>query len=311
MVGCQIVGIGSFLPGEAISNDRFIKQGWKTPSDSNYRHHAGSDDSSVRMGVQAARRALEHACLKPDAVDLVLCFSGMPDFHFPKDGNLVLEELGITNAACWNVDTACASFISALNIAQAMITTERFQCVLVVMTMNWVHRGMDPATNIASLGDGAAAVVVQAGRRDSLLGAVERTDPEGFDFVQLKSSDATHKGETFSFSSDPRYRDYFAKQALLPVRELFQKTGVAPEQVTWMLAHQPSSKQVLRWADSLQLAPEKVLNTFATTGNLSAVNIPMILDTYVNQQPCIQRGDTLLFFAPGAGMHLAAMLWTY
>ncbi len=310
MTGARIAGVGAYRPRSVVDNAAFSEPRFRVSRGARERRHAAEDETSVVMATRAAESALANAKLSPRDVDLVIGFSGMPDYEFPKDTNLLVQTLGIERAACWTVDTACASFLTALRIGHTMIATGQHRRVLVVTSMIWTRRGLDREhTDYSSLGDGAAAAVLEPAAEPSLLDAAELTDAEGFDFVTLKSPFATGQAEHFAFSSDPKYRSYFVDRALTPARELLKRRD--PKDVRWLVAHQASVGLSTRWAEALGIPPERGLHTFGETGNLSAVNIPMILDHFVNREPKITRGDTLLLFAPGAGMHLSALLWRY
>lgn len=311
MSGARIAGVGAYRPRTVVANDAFEGPRYRIRSGSKERRHAAADETSVMMGAAAVTDALAHAGVAADEIDLLLCFSGMPDFEYPKDANLIKARAGLGKAACWTLDTACASFISGLRCADAMIRAGQHQTVAVVMIMSWVHRGMAEDFDISSLGDGAAAAVVTAESASSLRGVVEVTDPEGFDFVQLGSPFAHDAPQVFTFSHDPRYRAYFGDVALRPVDRLLRAQGVAARDVDWLIAHQVSAGLLGVWCERLGIERERCLDTFGSMGNMSAVNIPMTLDQYVNREPRISRGDTILMYAPGAGMHIGAMLWEY
>lgn len=311
MSGARIAGVGAYRPRTVVGNDAFAGPSYRIRSGSRERRHAAPDETSVVMGAAAVTDALARAGVDPGEVDLLLGYSGMPDFEYPKDTNLIKAQAGLAKAACWTLDTACASFIAGLRCADAMIGAGQHRTVVVVTVMSWVHRGMAEGFDFSSLGDGAAAVVLTTAPEPSMLGVLEHTDPEGFDFVQLRSPFATDAPQVFTFSRDPRYRDYFGDTALRPARELLDSQGVAPADVDWFIAHQVSAGMLALWCEGLGIDPGKCLDTFGTMGNMSAVNIPMTLDECVNQEPRLNRGDTVLMYAPGAGMHIAAMLWRY
>lgn len=305
----KIIGTGSYLPRQIVENDAFDDERFRLRSGSARRHHASADETSIYMADAASRAALQASGLAGDDLDLIIGYSGMPDFLYPKDTNLLIERLGALRAAAWTLDTACATAISALSAAHAQIAAGLARNVLIVTTMSWVTRGIDrETTDYSSIGDGAAALVVTAGDR-GLIGVVERTDPDGFDFVQLPSPFATGQPEHITFAADPKYRAYFGSTVLSVVRDLFEQTDSGPDDVDWFVPHQVGPTLLGVWADQLGIDRSKILDTFAETGNMSAVNIPHILDTYVRSGR-INSGDRVLMFAPGAGMHLAAMLWT-
>lgn len=311
-VGARIVATGSYWPRTIVDNSAFGGPQFRLRRGSNERRHAVDDETSVAMGVAAARAALTHAAIEPDAVDLLLCFCGMPDFEYPKDANRIAGQLGLGRATCWSIDTACASFITALKAAHALIESGLHHRVLIVTTMRWIDRGIDPASDYSSLGDGAAAVIVEAASQGSMLGVLEHDDPGAFDFVQLRSPFATGTSQHFEFSHDPRYREYFGQTVLEPVRALLRQTGTEPGTIDWFVAHQVGHSLQRVWCEGLGIEPSRNLSTFERSGNLSAVNIPLILDHFTRgDERRIERGDRLLLFAPGAGMHIAAMLWQY
>lgn len=310
-MGARILATGAYWPERRVSRNELEALGWKVPRGLEERRAAGATEGSVFMAEQALKLAMSRAELDPREIDFVIAFSGMGDWEFPKDVNLLPGKLGLSQAACWTLDTACASFISAMKCAHALIASKLQHRIAIVTSMSWSQRGIAEGTNNASLGDGAAAVIVEGGcETSSLIGVREHTDSSAFDFVMLPSAHARGELTHFEFSSDPHYREYFMEEALRVCRELLGESDVVPEDVDWFVPHQANVGMMERWADALGVAPPRLLTTFPTAGNLSAVNIPLTLDHFI-QAGRIERGQTLLFFAPGAGMHLAAMLWRY
>ncbi len=328
--GIRIVGTGAYLPRRRVAVSEFALSGPEAPA---FRHHAADDETAIFMGTRAAARALEEAGLQPTDLDGAIVFSGMPDFEYPKDGNAVVHRLGASRAAVWSIDTACASFVTGLEAARLRIMAGGLRRVLVLMVMNWVHRGTDEADDHSLQGDGAAAVIVEHEKAEesSFLGFRERTSGEHFSYLELPSpffesagtQDETEAGAaggrapaghglpTFRFGTDPAHGRFLVSGCLGPGRELLEETGTAPDQISWMIAHQSGRRLPRIWARSLGIPTERLLSTYEEAGNLSAVNIPLTLHHYTVTEPKIQPGDRILFFAPGAGLHTAAMLWRW
>ncbi len=310
-MSARILSTGAYWPERRISRKELEALGHHVPRGLEQRRSASASEGSVFMAEQALKNAMTKVALDPREIDFVIAFSGMGDWEFPKDVNLLPGKLGLEHAACWTLDTACASFISAMKCAHALIASKLQHRIAIVTSMSWSERGIAPGTNNTSLGDGAAAVIVEGGfEAGGLLGVREQTDSSAFDFVMLPSAHARGELTHFEFSADPRYRDYFNQEALGVPRELLGETDVFPEDIDWFIPHQANLGMVERWTESLGISAPRLLTTFNFAGNLSAVNIPLTLDHFITQGQ-IQRGHTLLFFAPGAGMHLAAMLWRY
>ena len=337
---CYISGTGHCRPGTSVPLSDFPDaRGGDLPK---HRHHAGPDDGSIAMGVRAATEALESARLAAKDLDAAIVFSGMPDYEYPKDGNAIMHRLGAQNASCWNLDTACASFISGLDAARLRVAGGSARHVLVLMIMHWVGRGIDRTADYSTTGDGAAAVIVSASDSTAnadrgFRGVRESTHGEHFGYLELPSPFAGSesggpanenkeaKAEPglphFRFGSDPAHGKFLMSACLEPARQLLRETDTAPESVDWFLAHQPGTRLPRIWAKSLGIPPERLLSTYDECGNMSAVNIPMTLHRYATagddgsrpnaEEPRLKQGDRLLLFAPGSGLHVSAMLWVW
>ena len=330
--GCRILGLGAFLPKHQVGREAFPHSAGTDVAQ--FRHHADGTEGSIPMGVAAAKAALNNAALSAHEIDAAIIFSGMPDYEYPKDGNAIMHAIGATNASCWNLDTACASFITGLEAARLRIEAGGARRVLVVTVMNWVNRGVDRTGDFSAVGDGAAAVIVERRESDrgSFLGIREATYGEHFGYLELPSPFVGKAGPksgpaVFQFGADPAHGRFLMSGCLEPAKKLLQETQTDPMTVDWMIAHQPGTRLPKIWARALGIPSDRILSTYENCANMSAVNIPMTLTRYAGGsvvtggsdpfagqregEPTIRRGQKLLFFAPGAGLHVAAMLWTW
>ncbi|MCE9600270.1 MAG: hypothetical protein K8S54_20090 [Spirochaetia bacterium] len=313
--GIRIVSTGVCFPKGKIQNHQLPTEA-HVPDGAMQRFHASREETAVWMGstaakqalAEAARTSIEHSHSSATGVDGIISFSGMPDFEYPKDVVLIQKELGLTKVPCWSIDTACASFLTSLQFAEALVRTGRHKRLLIVTTMNWSSRGM-PLSGSA-VGDGAAAAVVESSPENSLLATVEKTHSEYFDFIRL-GSPFVDKPVPFEFSNDAAIGRFFATKSTEPATEALQKAQIDPLKIDHFIAHQTGKKMLQIWAKRIGIPQEKILDTFELFGNMSAVNIPATLHHFTMIHPRIKRGDTLLLFAPGAGLHLAATVWKF
>jgi len=310
-MSARIAGIGVYLPERRVTADDLAKQGFDVNGAPAARHFASEAETSVRMSVASATEALERSGMHRDAIDLVLFFSGIPDFEVPKDGNLVMRELGISNAAVYTVDTACASFITQMRLAETYITLGQAKNVLLINTMHWAERAIDKKAGYTQIGDGSAAVVLTGEKGMAVSPVVEKTEPHFFDFLELKSPFVSKSQELIRFSHDPKHAKFFLKQALAPAQTLLDTTETSADQINWFVAHQTGTAMLERWTKTLKISADRNMNTYHSTGNMSSVNIPFILHHYIYEEPRIQKGNKILFFAVGAGLHVATMLFDY
>ncbi len=314
-MSAKIAGIGVYRPTNKVSSQDLASLGQSIIGAPDNRYFASESETSVFMSVESAKAALSNAKLSPTEIDFVLFFSGIPDYEVPKDGNLVIKELGAVNANVWTLDTACASFISQVRLAEQFLLTGQYKNILLINTMNWVNRAINKESGYTLIGDGSASVILTRKNSDNdnfvLSPVIEKTEPDYFDFLELKSPFVTKQNELIHFSHDPKHAKFFLKTATIPAQKLLEKENLIGTNIDWFIAHQTGIAMLERWCKSLGIDSKKNLNTYHETANMSSVNIPYILHKYIYEEPKIQSGDKMLLFAVGAGLHVAAMVFEY
>jgi 3-oxoacyl-[acyl-carrier-protein] synthase-3 len=139
---------------------------------------AGPEDTTARMGLLAARRALEDAGIEGCMVDLVIwCGAQHKDYPCWLAGLYVANQIGAKDAWSFDMEAMCGSMMAALDVAKSlMIARGDLDTVLLVSG----YRNNDlidlavPATRfMLDIGSGAAALVLKrdAGRNEVLASA--------------------------------------------------------------------------------------------------------------------------------------------
>ncbi len=320
----RIIGTGSHLPPNKVSNDelaaRLAREGIETSDEwivartgIRYRHFAGSDTTSVDLGEQAARRALEAAGLAAQDVDLIIVATSTPDMIFPSNAALIQGRLGVAGGAAFDVQAVCAGFVYALTVADQFIRGGLARHALVIGTevFSRILDFKDRSTCVL-FGDGAGAVVLTESQTPGLLASSLHAD--GRQAAILCTPGRVASGEISGHPFLKMDGQAVFKQAVHVLenvaREVLAKSGRKPEDVDWMVPHQANIRIMLHTAKKLGIPAGKVVQTVADHGNTSAASIPLALDTAV-RAGTIHRGDTLLFEAVGGGLTWGAALLDY
>ena len=164
----RILGTGSALPAHTLTNDDLSK--FLDTSDEWIRTHTGirsrqviTDETLLQLAARAANAALENSGLAAADIDYILASSVLPDTITPSLGCLLQAEIG-ANCPALDVNAACAGFLYALDLADALTSSGKANRVLVVcaegMTrmVDWTDR-----STCVLFGDGAGAAVVDGG----------------------------------------------------------------------------------------------------------------------------------------------------
>ena len=134
------------------------------------RFVADDKTTAAQASAFAGSAALRDAGIDPSEVDLVVCWDAMPDRPGCPSAPKVCELIGATNAHGFDIQQACASVISSLELAAGLVESGRARHVLLTQT----HLGMrilgDLSTPMsANVGDLATAIVVGPSERSGVL----------------------------------------------------------------------------------------------------------------------------------------------
>ena len=174
----RILGVGSFGPPNKVSNQDLSQKvdtsdEWiRSRTGIVERRLANDSQSTSDLSVEACENAIIDAGIDKKAIDLVIVATITPDIAFPSTACIIQSKLGLGKVACFDIEAACSGFLYALDVADAMLSTRRYQTALVVgaekmsSILDWNDR-----TTCVLFGDGAgAAVLSRTGDGPSLLG---------------------------------------------------------------------------------------------------------------------------------------------
>ncbi len=313
----RIAGVGSFLPGSPISNTDLVQRGVDTDDEwivartgIKTRHLAQAGSTSSQLALEASTRALAAAGIDAGELDLIIVATSTPDFIFPSTACLLQSRLGNTGAMAFDVQTVCAGFIYALNIADKFIRSGSHKKALVVgaevfsRILDW-----DDRSTCVLFGDGAGAVVLEASERPGILASAAHADGSynGILSVPGNVSGGKVTGDPF-LRMDGQAVFKLAVRVLADVaKECCDTAGVAPGQIDWLIPHQANIRIIESTGKKLGLPMDKVVVTVDQHGNTSAASIPLALDAAVRDGR-IQRGQKVLLEGVGGGFTWGAVL---
>ncbi|HSS44464.1 MAG TPA: 3-oxoacyl-[acyl-carrier-protein] synthase III C-terminal domain-containing protein [Thermoanaerobaculia bacterium] len=351
-VTAVIRGSGMFVPDGVVTNERMSRlmdttDEWIVQRTGvRERRFARKGVSSVDLGVEASRRALEDAGLEPPDIDFIIVSTMTPAHYFPGNGGLLAARLGLSTTPALDIRMQCAGFLSGLQIADAFIRSGTYRRVLLVGAechaafFSWTEADwavlfgdsdgpVSPETyawgtahrdRAVIFGDGGGAFVLEAHAKDDglgFLGFEMRTDGEHWDKLYVPG------GGSASF---PYFTpEMFAQNRTVPVvdgrqvfrlattampqivREVLERHGLTLGDLSLLLMHQANLRINEAVQKSLALPDAKVFNNIPRYGNTTAATLPLVFHE-AKQAGLIRPGNLLCFTALGAGLHWGAGL---
>ncbi|UFP93506.1 beta-ketoacyl-ACP synthase III [Gloeobacter morelensis] len=323
MPAVQMTGVGGAVPAQVLTNHHL--SALVTTSDEWIASRTGirsrrilaPGQSLTQLAARAAAAALAQAGRSPLDVDLLILATSTPDDLFGGAAHLQ-HEIGAVRAVAFDLTAACSGFVFALATASQFVRTGTYRTVLVVGAdalsrfTDWTDR----ATCVL-FGDGAGAVLLEAGEAEGILGFELRTDGARaghlnvyctVEAVPLAAEMAATRARFASITMNGREVYRFAVEA---VPDLIEKTlaacGVGPEQVKAYLLHQANQRILDSVAHRLRVAPERMASNLADYGNTSSASVPLILQEWV-QDGRIEAGDRVVLAGFGAGLSWGVLL---
>ncbi|MBS1174475.1 MAG: fabH 1 [Burkholderiaceae bacterium] len=320
----KIIGTGSYLPNEAVTNDelaaRLAKDGVETSDEwirsrtgIEQRYLASPNQTSSDLALFAAQNALEMAEVLPSEIDLIIVATTSPDMTFPSTACLLQAKIGADNAAAFDVQAVCSGFVYALTTADAMIRAGQAKKVLVVGSevfsrmLDWKDR-----TSCVLFGDGAGAVVLEASEEAGILASRIHSNGRLSSILNVSSSIQGGKvvGNPFMYM-DGQAVFKNAVSALGDVaQEVLDAANMSAEQLDWLIPHQANLRIIAATAKRLDFPMEKVVVTVNQHGNTSAASVPLAFDTAVRDGR-ISKGQTVLVQGVGGGFTWGANLFRF
>jgi 3-oxoacyl-[acyl-carrier-protein] synthase-3 len=318
MIRSRIVGTGSYLPPTVLTNDELSKRvdtsdAWiQERTGIRQRHIADKSQSSSDLALEASRRALDAAGLKPEQIDLIVVATSTPDFIFPSTACLLQAKLGVKGSAAFDVQAVCSGFVYGLATADSFIRAGTHKRALVVgaevfsRILDWNDRG-----TCVLFGDGAGAVVLEAGEQPGIHASVLHADGSYAGILSVPGNvcGGSVVGSPFLQMQGNQVFKIAVKVLDEAAREVADASGVKLEDVDWLIPHQANVRILEATAKRVGLPRERLVVTVDHHANTSAASVPLALDEYVRAGK-IKAGHKVMLQGVGGGFTWGASLVT-
>lgn len=313
----RIAGTGGYLPEKVLSNSALEKMvdtsdQWILERTGISRRHIMADhETTSTMAETAARQALEAANINPEDVEFIIVGTATPDRTFPSTACILQNRLGAYGCPALDIGAACAGFIYGLSIADQYIRNGIVKNALVIgaESLSRIVDWSDRSTCVL-FGDGAGAVVLEAADAPGIMSTHIHANGYYNDLLYA----ANHIGELKEPAYIKMQGNEVFKIAVKTLGDIVDETlaynNIDQSQIDWLIPHQANLRIITATAKKLNLPMERVILTVQDQGNTSAASIPLALNQAVRDNR-IQRGETLLLEAFGAGLTWGAALIRY
>ncbi|HEY5332220.1 MAG TPA: beta-ketoacyl-ACP synthase 3 [Solirubrobacterales bacterium] len=304
--GAEMIGVGTALPATVVPNSELderlgIDAEWIVKRTGiEERRSAQPGERLFEFAAAAGAEALAEAGVAAADVDLIVLATTSNEDLMPAAAPRVAAVLGATEAACYDVNSACTGFLSAVSVACGQIESGRAVNVLVIgADLMMPLTDPDDRGTAAVFADGAGAVLMRGAMESRVGPIVLRSDGTKADLIKIDRKELVIRmqgHETFRYAVD---------LMATSTTEAVGLAGLELNDVDLFVYHQANARILRAVGERLGLAAERVVDSIAKLGNTSAATIPLAL-AQAKRAGTLRPGARVLLGAFGAGVSWGA-----
>ncbi len=325
----QILSTGSYVPERVITNKEMDEMLGES-TDQWLRENVGikerrwmtDEQTTSDLVVEASRAALEKAGVRPEDIDLIIVSTDTPDYLSPGTSVVVQYKLGAVNAGCYDVNSACAGWTTALDQGARYIMTDP--------TMKYVlvagGYGMSRFINIKDkktanlFADGAGAALLGGGDEPGFLASNFLARGDFHDALGIYTGGAYRP-------CTPENLEEYGKPVVEFVRRFpktfnteywpkliqgaLDKVNLTYDDVDHYFFTQLNLRTIEYMMELLEQPIEKTHWVMDKWGYTGSPCVAMALDDAISQGRSPKPGDVVAFCTSGGGISMAASVWKW
>lgn len=318
----KIIGTGSYVPDTIITNadlscalgediSEFVSQVIGIEE----RHVCAEDESTADLGVNASRRALEDAGIVAEDLDLIILATDTPEYLSPATSVVVQHRLGATKAGTFDINCACAGFVTALDTASKYIAADASYQHILVIGAYAISKYVDWTEKKTStiFADGGGAVVLKSSEMPGFLASKLVADGSFHDHMGIYAG-GTHMPVTEEVLREGawtkvRFAKKYPPEVNLQgwpriVADVLEKSNLTLDDVGLFLFTQVNLSTIKEVMKGMNLPMSRTHTVMGKWGYTGSACIPMVLDDAVREGK-LKRNDVVVMCASGGGLNMA------
>jgi 3-oxoacyl-[acyl-carrier-protein] synthase-3 len=316
-----ITGLGCHVPERIVTNDDLreyidTSDEWiVSRTGIRERRIAKPEEAMTDIALPACLRALEMAGVSAATVDLLVVATITPDMAFPSTAALLADQLGMPDAAAYDLSAGCTGFMYAIAQAYAMLASGLAERALVVggdvlsKILDWSDR-----STLVLFGDGAGAVMLEAVPEGGFLGFELGADGGGGDSLWLPGSGSRlfEDPERFVKMNGREVFKFATRVMVSSAQAILAECGKTVDDIDVYVPHQANIRIINHAAEKLGIPEEKIVVNVDRYGNTSSGSIPLALADAADDGR-LGPGKLVLMTGMGAGLTWGSALidWTH
>jgi 3-oxoacyl-[acyl-carrier-protein] synthase-3 len=306
--------VADYLPDMVVSNDYFFDNYGITSdeiiakSGIKQRRRTMPDENTNTMAIKAVKNVLNKLPYSLSEIDLIIGATYTPYDTVGTLAHAVQKQFDIANAKCFTIDSACSSFVNALEIVECYFANKKASKALVVVSENnSVYNDYSNEKSGFLWGDGAAAVVMSN----------ERYSDEDIEVIDMNTTGLGNIGKSLDGVflrhgngglKMPFGKDVFqfaCKYMIQETEHILNKNSIAVDQLNYFITHQANARITDFVANKLKIEHTQILSNIEQLGNTGSASTPIVLSQNMRN---FKPNDLIVISVFGGGYSSGAVL---
>jgi len=260
------------------------------------------------MAVEAVKKVFFNSPVSLIEIDLFVGATYMPCDTVGTLAHAVQKQFNITNAKCFTIDSACSSFVNALEIVDCYFANKiATKALIIVSENNSIYNDCSDSNSGFLWGDGTTA----------LVGSNERFFDNDLEVLDINTRGLGNVGKNIKgvclkpangCIKMPYGKDVFQHACIYMFEEaeqMLQNNNLSISEIDYFIPHQANTRIIEYVVKKMKINQDRVLNNIEYFGNSGSASSPIIL---VQNQNLFKSGDKILITVFGGGYSSGSML---
>ena len=324
-----IVGTGAYAPDRVIPNSWFNEQLgedvdlWLQANVEIYnRRWCDENQSTVDLCEQAALMALKNANISASKLNMVIVATDTPEYVSPSTAAVLQHRIQASNAGSFDVNSACAGFVSALDTASKYILSDdSYEYILVVGAYAMSkYLNLNDKKTVTLFADGAGAVILKSEKKSDsgYIAGYQISKGEYHDWMGIYaggsklplSQNVLDKKEHLLQFVKKFPKELNPKMWVDITNILLNRAGLNVTDIKQFVLTQINVHAIRETLDLLGVSRELAITNMHQYGYTGSAAIPMALHRAITEQK-IKKGDPIILIGSGGGLSFAGVILKY
>lgn len=306
--------VTEYLPGIVIPNDYFFDNYGITSNEIiaksgiKQRRRTLPDENTNTMAVEVVKNALGKLPYCINEIDLIIGATYTPFDTVGTIAHAVQAYFKMDKTRSFNIDSACSSFINALEVADAYFATGKaHKALLVISENNSLYNNFNDPKSGFLWGDGAAAVFISKERCSDDDLEVLDINTRGLGNIG-KNIEGVYLRPSNGGLKMPCGKDVFQNACTYMIEEtekILKNNNLIISDVDFFIPHQANIRIIDYVVKKLNINNNQILNNIEFLGNTGSASTAIVL---AQNRHRFKKDDRIVISVFGGGYSSGAAL---